>query len=313
MFHITPGRADFKEQILQTSGPDGTRRKIHAVARLEFQDGTRKEPTQDYHGSGRPHLHVLLFFDDDAWPSLQLEKHVSATLPPKGDQLRGYVLGSQIDQQGRGKWPVHAGASGWDPEARRLRLEHSAEDSKNGLRAYFTEIMDVLKSHQDLQVARDDQGVLRAYVAKYISKFSDSAQNDWLNDQAEANSIAATVLTRYHPCEPEMILQLFGGRFRQWSMTTHSRGRRHFIVPVPDQERLPRVVDQYLAAPWARGQLPLLDFLRKTTAKGEISGWLRRLHRDSGTAASLESFALDHVMQGEKVVAASTTASTASG
>ena len=31
---------------------------------LEFQNGSRKEPTQDYHGSGRVHLHLLGFADD---------------------------------------------------------------------------------------------------------------------------------------------------------------------------------------------------------------------------------------------------------
>ena len=54
--------------------------------------------------------------------------------------------------------------------------------------------MDALKCHQDLLVGKDRTGLLRQYVAKYLAEFSDSASQDWLNDEADAVSIAATVL-----------------------------------------------------------------------------------------------------------------------
>ena len=297
-------RASFSRQILQAVELGGARHKIHCVARIEFQDGTHKEATQPYHGSGRPHIHVLLFWDDAAWPLLDLQKHLSAAMPSAADPTRGYVEGSQLDARFRSGWPVDDGPEGWDAELGRFRLRHPAEDADAGLRPYFVAIMDVLKCHQDVQIARDEGGILRAYVAKYVSKFSDSAQNEWLNDRAEPNSIAATVLSRYKPCEPEMVLQLFGGRFRQWRLTTHSRGRRWFAPPVPDAERMPEEVETYLAATWARGRIPLIDFLRKTTKAGDICAWLKKLHEASGSDDDLREFARQYRMRGEKVVAA---------
>ena len=127
---------------------------------------------------------------------MNLEKHVSATLPREG-HLRGYVRGSQLDEGGNSKLPVEDSASGWDAEAGRFRLRHTKADHASGLRAFFIDIMEALKCHQDVSIA-DGNSALRAYVAKYVSKFSDSMQSEWLNDAAEANSIAATVLSRCH-------------------------------------------------------------------------------------------------------------------
>ena len=99
--------------------------------------------------------------------------------------------------------------------------------------------MDALRCHQDLLIREDRTGLLRQYVAKYLAKFSDLASQDWLNDEADAVSIAATVLSRYHPMEPEMVLQLFGAKLRQWHFTTVGGGKRDFIVPLPDAADLP--------------------------------------------------------------------------
>ena len=59
---------------------------------MEFQDGTRKVPTQDYHGSGRPHVHVLVFACPEAVQSMSLTESISATMPPSlmlADGARG--------------------------------------------------------------------------------------------------------------------------------------------------------------------------------------------------------------------------------
>ena len=296
-----------KHRLLQASTADGELIKIHCVCRLEFQDGSRKKATQDYHGSGLPHAHVLFFFDDTAWDSLQLERKVCATLPPvEMPHHRGYVLGSQLDQDRKSGWPVHMGASGYDKDFKVFRLHHTEEDCSTGLRAYFIELMDVLKCHQDLLIANDVHGMLRAYVAKYVYKFSDSAQNEWLNDAASASSIAATVLCRYRPYEPEIIMQLLGASFRQWSMSTVSRGKRMFIPPVPDQEELPAEIQMYITSAWVCGCISLLDFLRKTNAKGDICNWLKKQHEASGSILELGDYAANYKMYGEKVVAAET-------
>ena len=164
--------------------------------------------------------------------------------------------------------------------------------------------MAVLRCHQDFLVAQDDAGLLRAYVTKYVYKFSDAAQNEWLNDDASATNMAATVLMRYKPYEPEVVLQMTGSRFRQWDMSTVSRGKRAFVVQLPDCEERPKELSMYMEAAWARGRIPLIDYLRKTTAKGKICNWLKKAHAASESALPLETFAANYAMQGEKVVAA---------
>ena len=269
--------------------------------RVEFQDGTRKAPTQDYHGSGRPHIHVLVFASDDALLAMSLDKALSATMPSSrasaeaeeaqqgapADVLAEAVRGSQLDRGGRSGWPVQLEENHWDEEGR-LRLLHTEEDKEAGLRPYFVDIMEALRCHQDFQYA-NDAGALRAYVAKYVSKFSDANQDEWLNDAADGNVIATTVLSRYKPFAPEMALQMFGAQFRQWLATTESLGKRDFVAPWPDQDPMPREVGLYLSAEWAAGRVSLLDFLRKTNADGEIIGWLKKRHQKSGSHRSLEA------------------------
>ena len=140
------------------------------------------------------------------------------------------------------------------------------------------------------------------------SKFSDSASDEWLNDFADATSIAATVLMRYKPMEPEMVLQLCGQRFRQWHVTSMSGGKRYFQTPWLDKAlgNKPTEITSYEAAAWARGRVSLLDFLRKTNNQGKILAWLKKAHAKAATAASLEDFAAAYKMRGEKLVAADT-------
>ena len=299
----TGSRKDWKNHIFRCTGKDGTERRFKAFLRLEFQDGTRKESTQDYHGSGRPHVHLIIFGEDDDFAGLDLANIVSATLPEDPD-LQGYVKGSQLDWNGESGHPVNDEPTHFDDVAKKWRLFHSQEDHDMGLRAYIVDILDALKCHQSFDVATNDAKDWVSYLAKYLSKFSDSASDEWLDDDQDATSMATTVLMRYKPYEPEMVLQLFGRRFRQWHLNTVHGGKRNFVVPVPDAEKMPKEVDQYMRAKWARGKIPLLDFLRKTTRKGEISAWLKKLHSSTNAPGTVEDFAANYKMQGEAVVAA---------
>ena len=247
-------------------------------ARLEFQDGTRKAATQDYHGSGRPHVHVLVFCKKPQL--LPMADVACATV--SGDQLhpalKQYVLGSQRDQSKNSGRDVSQEPTYYDREAAAWRLYHSPKDKAAGLRAFFPLVMDSLKCHQDLQLGTG-KGLLAAYVAKYVSKFSGSALDEWLSDYLEANAVAANFLYRYKPFEPEMILQIFGQRFRQWDISTDSRGKRDFRVPLPGAPVYPKEISQYVQSDWRLETTSLLDFLRKTNDAGEIAGWLRRKYK----------------------------------
>ena len=310
LFGDTGKRAEWRSHVFHpTPG-----RRVCGVLRLEFQDGSRKAPTQGYHGSGRPHLHVLIFCDKERLAALDVPSLFKATAPdPKtAPDLAGYVQGSQHDRHmdARGRWVCESGQdlreepTQWDEARGVWRLQHCAADKEAGLRGYIPEVMDVLRCHQDFQFC-DDDSMLRKYVAKYVAKFSDAASDEWLNDDNSALTIAVNVLSRYRPMEPEMVLQLFGARFRQWHISTASGGKRDFIVPWPDKEPQPKEIALYEAAEWARGKISLLDFLRKTNREGGVAHWLRRKHAaEAGAGEALESFAAKYVMQGEAVVSA---------
>ena len=302
----TGARQQWTDHLLAVRDETGRGRKLHGFVRIEFQDGTRRLATQEYHGSGRPHLHLLVFGDDDLVRTLDTPHLASATMPADED-LAGYVRGSQLDRNQDSGRAVFEEETQFVEATGAWKLRHTRADKTVGLRAYFPDILDALKCHQDLLIGEDKAGMLRQYITKYLAKFSDSASQEWLNDDADATSIATTVLSRYHPLEPEMILQLFGARFRQWHFTTVSGGKRDFVVPVPDADDLAEKheVRLYERAAWARGRVSLLDFLRKTNTDGEVCAWLKKKHAAQvGEGEALGEFAARYEMEGEKVVAA---------
>ena len=297
-------RRQWQRHIIKSVDTEGKPMRIAFLLRVEFQDGTHKAATQDYHASGRPHIHFIICFEKASGSNL--EQEISASIPDDNEQLEGYVRDSQSDNKGRTPWTINDG-----PSRRRadgaLELHHTHEDHRLGIRAYFLDIMEGVPCHQDVQEC-DDDGALRAYLVKYPVKFSDSASDEWFNDAHGGDAIAQTVLFRYRPYEPEMILQLFGGRFRQWRCNSVSGGKRDFIVPLPDDEQLPSEVDLYERCTWRSDNMSLLEFLRKSNHQGHIIHWLKKRYdkaaKDGTFDGDVNSYANDFKMFGEKLVAA---------
>ena len=85
--------------------------------------------------------------------------------------------------------------------------------------------MDGFPCHQDVQLTSGEVLLLQ-YVSKYVSKFSDSNCDEWLNDEASADSVAWL--------DPEMILQLAGAALSpvavrhsaRWQARSRRTGRR---------------------------------------------------------------------------------------
>ena len=222
--------------------------------------------TQDYHGSGRLHLHVLIFCTREALQNMNLDETLSATMPEKVDDadiLPGIVEGSQLDRKGRSGWPVHEGCSGWDEEQDALMLAHSAEDHAKGLRPYFVDVMETLRCHQDLQVANDD-GALRAYVTKYVSK---------VQRLQSARVVERQCRRQCHCCHGSLPVQALGARddpsdvrgFHEAMVSSRRCPGASGTSSHPGLgRRQPVEVELYEKAEWAKGKISLLDFLRKT-------------------------------------------------
>ena len=171
-----PKRADRKwtRHILGCKDGSGRETVVNFFGRFEFQDGKRKEGTQKYHGRGTPHLHLLVW--NENIDSIKLEDSVSATVP-KDDPLVAAYVTADATTHGTSVCDIHEGPSGWDAEEKKFRLHHTEEDYTDGRRAYFLDLMDALKCHQDIQLTdsdRDGRWILGRYVGTYVAKFSDS-------------------------------------------------------------------------------------------------------------------------------------------
>ena len=107
----TSAQDGWKDHLLASTQPEEGRVKtvINYFQRLEFQDGKRKLPTQDYHGSGRVHVHSLDYLQKE---HIGLERKLAATVPDVADQpaLRGYMLGRPHGRSDSG-WPASRGGT----------------------------------------------------------------------------------------------------------------------------------------------------------------------------------------------------------
>ena len=203
-------------------------------------------------GSGRPHIRALLWREEEDKAPLPIA--LKATLDGEDEDFRGVVAGAQKGASGEGGRDVWIGESKWGEETETRRLRHTDEGAEAGIRTYFADITDALRCHQGAQIC-DKKGALRAYVAKYVFKFSDSSSAAWLDNFPEACHVAANVLYRCRPYGPDMVLQLFGTRYRQWGASTETRGERAIYTPAPDQAGMPAFVDRYVQRAWNGGDM----------------------------------------------------------
>ena len=141
--------------------------------------------------------------------------------------------------------------------------------------------------------------------AGYVPKFSDSFAAQWLNDEASDYAVARRVLSEYHPLEAEMWLQLGAHLFHQCS----SGGTvRKFVPPTPWSAEPSELVKAYMSSEWRDDAMSLLEFLRRTNPKGDISQAMKKRHAKEklDDDESLEAFCNRIDTKGEVMIAAGT-------
>ena len=171
-----------------------------------------------------------------------------------------------------------------------------------GHRAFFKEVLEIIKCHQDV-LHGNSRGLLLKYVAIYAPKFSDSFAREWLNDLASAWSVARRVLFDYQPAEPEMWLYIFAAKIPPCKYGGTMVPLR---CPWPGMDAKPKLVENYEASDWRSEDMTLLEFLRKSNEAGDIISWVKDLHKadtKTGGGQSLESFANTCPMKGQKLIA----------
>ena len=171
-----------------------------------------------------------------------------------------------------------------------------------GHRAFFKEVLEIIKCHQDV-LHGNSRGLLLKYVAIYAPKFSDSFAREWLNDLASAWSVARKMLFDYQPAEPEMWLYIFAAKIPPCKYGGTMVPLR---CPWPGMDAKPKLVENYEASDWRSEDMTLLEFLRKSNEAGDIISWVKDLHKadtKTGGGQSLESFANTCPMKGQKLIA----------
>ncbi|CAJ1334824.1 unnamed protein product, partial [Effrenium voratum] len=268
----------------------------HWVARLEFQDGKRarhvwRDP-RFYHGSGRVHVHVLVWLSKLS--GLGLENKIRADLPRKEaePELRDLVQGSQLDWASSG-WPQRERPTAVERAgegAELLRLHHPEDAFEAHCRAYVVDILAALHCHVDVQ-ASDGKAMLLKYCASYLPKFSDSFAAELLNDQATDFALARRILADYHPLQPEMVLQLAAQQLPQFLTKAVVK---KISVPLPWRDRgglpLPKWLANYMTCTWRAPAMTCLEFLRKAGPDGQIQQRYRRIHKHLRVEAPLEEW-----------------------
>ncbi|CAE7275706.1 unnamed protein product [Symbiodinium sp. CCMP2592] len=280
---------------------EGPGKVRHWVARLEFQDGKRKRHVhrtgQFYHGRGAVHVHILLWLSD--MQAMELSSKIRADIPGEDEpEMRDLVLGSQLDYTSSG-WPAREEPTEVSKEDQRLKLHHPREAFERCCRAYVSDVLAALRCHVDVQ-ASDGRAMILKYCASYLPKFSSSFAAELLNNEASDYSLARRVLADYHPLQPEMVMQLAMQQHPQFICPATVR---KFVVPVPWQKEMPKLVQNYMTSSWRRPNMSLLDFLRKSGNDGQISQKYRRMHSHLKIGMPLNDWINVHPADGKILVA----------
>ena len=126
-----------------------------------------------------------------------------------------------------------------------------------------------------------------------FSFFSDEILAE--NNGMSGDATAATILARYSPMEPEMVLQLFAQQMPQWRIGTASRGTKKFVPPWITRQDIPsgvlKIIHTYTACKWRSNDMCLLEFPRKTSDKndGNVAQWVERAYKEHLWAQALKA------------------------
>lgn len=144
--------------------------------------------------------------------------------------------------------------------------------SWRGYRGHLPDLVQALKCHVGVQfeqpVEESGRWTLGRYVRAYVAKFSDSLAQKWLNDAGSAFGVASTVLFRYHPKEPERWLHVADGR--QLPLCFYTGAMEPVVAPHCGVDPVPKL-QLYERCEWRSEAMSFLDFLRKTSLKGNRS------------------------------------------
>ena len=261
----------WREHVLAAADGGQTETVVEIFGRLEFQDGKRqrhvREP-QNYHGSGRAHLHLLVWMKNMS--AVDWSNILRADLAEDEPEMRDLVEDSQLDYDSSA-WALRADPTTFDKASSRILLHHPHNAKAAHVRAFLSDVIAAMQCHMDV-LTGDGRALLLQYVASYAAKFSDSFATTWLNEEASAYHLARRILSEYHPLEPEMWLQLGAQFFRQVIATPVMRRlsvRCPWTGPPGEWEK------RYMECEWREDDCTLLEYMRLSNKDGRQRSKLR--------------------------------------
>lgn len=228
------------------------------AARIEYQEGLRTGRPQLYHGTGLPHIHVVVWLQKAENTSLArwLRADVTATGP-----LRQAALAQQKSKQpagGEQSEPSHWRLN--DNGAWELVLLRNAEAVSLGCRMYASPLALAYVGHQDIQFLHAGTSVSR-YMAKmcaYVTKGCTSMGDEWASHCPSGFHAARLLLTKVQPAEAQMVQALsHGGPFLL------SCSFKRVTLGTPGEAEQSLAFQQYLGRPADCEDLCYLDYLRQ--------------------------------------------------
>ena len=130
-------------------------------------------------------------------------------------------------------------------------------------------------------------------------KFSDAFAGETLSDTSSAYALARRILTTYHPAEPEMWMTLASHLLPQFQM---GGTFQPYVVPIPCDDLEDRYVKLYEESAW-RGDMTLLEFMRKTNKDGIILNHIKKSYDKTDKTMTLEEYTINFETFGEKCIA----------
>lgn len=229
------------------------------ACRVEFQDGERRPQSQAYHGTGLPHVHVVLWL---ARPELFcLNRWLRADDGMGDSRLQSAVLSQQCSDR-VGDLPIEEGESAWKlvGDVWELRLHRNEAAARLGVRVYAAPLCLAWLGHQDWTFVRSSTEVLRymAKLASYITKDHGLADATWVNSTSSGFLAARALLSHLRPSQAQMVSRLVHGGLVQLACSS-----KRVTLVTPDKVMEDTLFCKYLVRPAEDDDLCYAQWLRE--------------------------------------------------
>ena len=212
---------------------------VCTATRLEFQEGSRNQ-TRPYHGTGLPHVHILLWVDSRV--------HESNIACCARADLGSELLQTAVERQQRStvdKVPVRAEGTCWEysGSAWSLKLSHPPDAATSCVQPYLEAVCRAHIGHQCFLTVNSSAHVIEYSTrwTKYATKGTEGLSQEWISGAASGWHAAFSWLTRCQHSAAQMVATLTRTPLVRYSCRTEV-----IQVSTPDDAASNDLIRKYL-------------------------------------------------------------------